>query len=304
MKYRVYDATIQSDIHFPQLVQAQDDAEPDYYITVGQLPDVVIADIRQKGGPSGKGEGFYWLNTPGGHFAIWQENTIIASPEGEDENESIERMRTYLLGYGLSLLFYGKGAMAVHCSAVCVGEDCILLAGKSGAGKSTLAGAFLDRGAKLMADDVAMLQKTDREAFTYPAFPVRKLCRDAAERGGYDLTDLTYIDEDKDKFAVDARSQFAEHGAAVRAMFIVTPEDGAGIRAQEVTGQDKIELFVDNLFLHAMLSRDGMDPVMFFKCLEILSVLPVYKLYRPTGKEDTTDQLVHCVKEILGVNMK
>ena len=48
-------------------------------------------------------------------------------------------------------------ATAVHGTAVAIGSQCVLLTGPPGVGKSELAMALVDRGAKLVADDLVQI---------------------------------------------------------------------------------------------------------------------------------------------------
>ena len=305
MRYKAYGEVIDSELAFPQLEEVKEDTgKAGITIKVGELPKEIKADIVEHKGPSGKGDGFYWLNTPGGYFAVIGEDTLVAEIRVEEDDPQSERiaqawMRTYLLGYGLSLVFMQKNRMAVHCSAVAGPEGSILISGGSGAGKSTLADAFLRSGWKLVADDVAVIDKKEDRITTQPAFPLRKLCRDAAVRLGYDLSELTYIDEEKDKFAVACSEQFVTGETDVKAMFVLAARSGETVRIEEVSGQEKIQLFVDNLFLQAVNRRDGLEPRSFFRCLEILSVLPVYRLYRPAEGGDTSQELLSLIKGCL-----
>ena len=58
----------------------------------------------------------------------------------------------------------------VHGTAVAIGGDAVLLRGPSGAGKSDLALRLIDGGARLIADDQAMLQREkDRVIVRAPA---------------------------------------------------------------------------------------------------------------------------------------
>lgn len=294
MLYRIYNTTIQSDIIFPQLVPEKERDTWTYEIKNKELPKEIQEDIAKKGGPAGKGDGFYWINTPCGHFAIVGNNAIIANCKTEDE---VRVISTYILGYGLSMLFYLNNQMAVHCSAIEKNGNGYLIAGFSGAGKSTLAGRFLDNGFKLLSDDVAIIQTEGEDVVTYPAYPQRKLCRDAAVNTGLVLEELTYIDEDKDKFAVSCEDSFANNKGILRGMIVLCPYDGEEVVLEEMKGQDKIQLFVNNLFLQILFARDGvgMEPQKFFTCLQLIGKFPIYKAFRPKKAGDTTEELMRQI---------
>ena len=53
----------------------------------------------------------------------------------------------------------------VHATAIAIDGDAILLRGPSGAGKSDLALRLIDGGARLVADDQALLRRADNQVF-------------------------------------------------------------------------------------------------------------------------------------------
>ena len=296
MLYKAYGKVIWSDISFTQLLVEEEKTESELEIKIAKIDEDMKSYIEAHKGPGGKGDGFCWINTPGGYFVV-RGNQILTESNTEEQHE---KMRSYILGYGLSLLFYNLGMVAVHCSAIENQGQALLISGFSGAGKSTLAGAFLDRGWKLLSDDVAMVEKREDKLFTSPAFPVRKLCRDAALRSGYELDDLTYIDEDKDKFAVNCMDVFAKEETAVRAMITVTPYDGDDVKIEKVTGLDKIDIFMKNQFLRVLFSQMGIEPENFFEMMQMLSVLPIYRIFRPVSDPDSTGKMIQTIMDRIG----
>ncbi|HET6764014.1 MAG TPA: hypothetical protein VFH27_10080 [Longimicrobiaceae bacterium] len=72
---------------------------------------------------------------------------------------SLENTCTYLLGPVMGFLLRQQGFTCLHASAVEVDGGAVLLVGQSGAGKSTTAAALARRGLRVLADDVAVLQR-------------------------------------------------------------------------------------------------------------------------------------------------
>lgn len=296
MFYEIYGRIIKSDIEFPQLLLVKSEEKWDIEISVQKIPEDIMHWIQEKGGPAGEGEGFFWFNTPVGHMVILGDNRIITECSSEEEFKVI---RTYILGYGLSIIFYNRNIMAVHCSAVTKDGTGILLSGMSGAGKSTLAGRFLSNGWKLLADDVAMVEESERNVVSYPAYPQRKLCRDAVVRNGLDMEDLIYIDEDKDKFAVNCQEEFSREPAKVAVMAVLYPWDKAEVKVEEIFGNEKIQMFVQNLFLHVYFKNAGMAPEKFFKCVQLLAQLKVLRVFRPINGGDTSETMMQMIMKYM-----
>lgn len=89
-------------------------------------------------------------------------------------------IRLFLLTTVFGVLCHQRGRLPLHAGCVQIGDDVIAFAGPSGYGKSTLAAALVQRGYRLVADDVAVID-VDRPggAIVWPAFPLLKLWRDA-----------------------------------------------------------------------------------------------------------------------------
>ncbi|MCR5754306.1 MAG: hypothetical protein K6G30_05805, partial [Acetatifactor sp.] len=201
-------------------------------------------------------------------------------------------LRSYLLGFGMAMLAMQRGMIALHCSAVAGPGGAILIAGESGAGKSTLTSAFLQKGYEFLADDMVFVETDDSQtAWVYPAFPYQKLCRDAALKLGYDLSELIYIDEDKDKFLVPWKGDFSVERKKIAGLFFLLMHNVDQVDSKPVQGFDKMLVCADNLFLRKLLGKERYAPRIGQKCLELAAAVPIELIARPCG-QNTQDRLV------------
>lgn len=291
--YQIYGNRISSDLEFPQLISIEnlEEREADIVIRSGKIPE----EIKERE-PEQKiefGETLSWLINKTTWFMVKDGKTIIYElrPGG---NETY--LRTYLLGYGLSMLFLQRGELTIHCSAVAKSGKAVLISGESGSGTSTLTSHFLKDGYTLMADDVALVNMCDGKATVYPAFPYQKLCRDAALKNGYRLEELIYIDEDKDKFLVPYQGNFSTEGCDAQAMlWLVTEEKISEPYKMELTGMNKFYCCANNLFLRKLLREKRYNTMVGPKCLEIASAVPMYMLRRPVSG-NTEEQIWQLAK--------
>ena len=199
-----------------------------------------------------------------------------------------EWLQTYILGYGMSMLALQRDMLPIHCSVVADEKGAVLIAGESGAGKSTATTAFLKAGYTLMADDMAWADGT----MVYPAFPYQKLCRDVVEREGYDLDELIYIDEQKDKFLARYRGGFSTEARPMKGFILLhlTPEEQVTVR--ELTGFDRFHVYVGNLFLRRLMTKEQKYAPHIGKIgLDMASKVPILCIGRPAGK-DTAEEVV------------
>lgn len=293
--YRVYGIVMETDIEFMQLVKADAVEAPDIMIRAGILPEYMSNHPEQK--KYEFGETLSWLNNRTCTFMI-ENGKIITYQVKEGAREGY--LQTYLLGFGLSMLFLQRGEMAVHCSALHNGKEAILIAGESGSGKSTTTDAYLEAGWKLMADDMAVvkLAPETKVPMVYPAFPFTKLCRNAALERGYALEELIYIDEEKDKFLVPYKGEFELTPKPLSKFLLLSVQEGEEVVSKEITGFDKFHVCVNNLFLRRLLGPRKYAPAIGQKCLEIIANVEVYMLTRPKGK-DTKEEIKKAVFDII-----
>lgn len=71
----------------------------------------------------------------------------------------------FLSGTGIGMVLHQRDRIALHASAVRVGDKAVLFCGGSGVGKSTIAAALGERGHDLVTDDLAAITMRDGVAF-------------------------------------------------------------------------------------------------------------------------------------------
>ena len=108
----------------------------------------------------------FWIDATGQHvWMIWQT--------------TFEDACTYLVGPVLAFVLRLRGALALHASAVRVGDRALALVGPHGAGKSTTAAALGRRGCGVISDDVLRLTRDGEEWIAHPFGGMLRLWPDA-----------------------------------------------------------------------------------------------------------------------------
>ncbi len=291
--YKLYDMKIATDMEFFQLVVCEDDKEPDIEICEGEIPEDIIAQKARKYAFSMER---CWLSNKTCYMVAENGNklTYQKKPEGK-----VMYLQTYLLGFGMSMLAMQKGILSIHCSALADDKGALLIAGESGAGKSTLTTAFLDKGYRLMADDMAWVEVTDdQKVLAKPAFPFQKLCRNVAMEQGYNLDELLYINEEKDKFMAPYRGTFKTEPVPVKGFIMLGVAQSNEVECKEVQSIQKFQLCANNLFLRHLLKQDKYQPYIGQRCMKLAAAIPMYYIIRPDGK-DTAAEVIEKAFEIV-----
>ena len=199
----------------------------------------------------------------------------------------------------MSMLALQRGILAIHCSAVADEAGAILICGESGAGKSTVTTALLEKGYRLMADDMAFVEVTgDGIAMASPAFPYQKLCRDAALAKGYHMENMIYIDEEKDKFLVPYTGNFSLSPVPVRGMCMLGIVSGKQVVSAKIKGMDQFHLVANNLFLRHLLGAKKYEPKIGQLCLKMAAAVPCGFIGRPQ-EGDSIEAIMDSATEFL-----
>lgn len=296
--YWLYGSRVVSDLEFPQLLVWEN----------GEQGSPVRAEIEIRGGSMPeeareKAAGLYEF----GRERSWLLNKTcsLVMEKGRKityflrEGGKEAYLRTYILGWGMSMLALQRGELAIHCSAVARKGEAVLIAGESGSGKSTLTTAFLRQGYRLMADDMAIVRCDGQGgAWVEAAFPYQKLCRREALAAPVPREELIYIDEEKDKFLVPCRESFSRESAGVKAMLILRRTGGGEVETRRLRGMELFFACADNLFLRKLLGERKFEADVGQKCLELAACLPMYSIGRPEGR-DTTGEVAQRAFECL-----
>ena len=175
--YHLYGCVLKSEIPYEQLVRFEgekaltpEQEDKAIVLGLGGIAEDVLEQYQ-----SGKmlkiKKDFIWFSNEYGIFQIARGKDIRLQPH---ESVSVKNLTSFVFGYCIAMLFWQRGLVAIHCSAVSMNGKALLIAGGSGAGKSTLTQCFLSHGAELMCDDVAIVESDGKKVQVYPAFPMQK----------------------------------------------------------------------------------------------------------------------------------
>jgi hypothetical protein len=240
--YTSYGLSIFSDLDLPELLPAQLDAA-DVIITRGQIASDVITDGKQLGPFLYANRTQLLLEVPDvARYLIENGNRITYQPLGDVDADSI---RVFLLGSCFGALLFQRGFLVLHGNAIRIGDGCVICVGHSGAGKSTLAGALVQRGYSLLADDVCAI---NARGFIEPGFPRIKLWADTAKQLGIDTQALSRIRPDIEKFNWPLADNFCDTSLPVRAVYVLHRHNKDEFVLDEVSGMDRFQLLRSNSY--------------------------------------------------------
>jgi hypothetical protein len=315
--YLVYGLNVQSNIEFPQLFKNEEGQGKavDLFIEVrtGNELKEKYFDPANPDANSGPTQDGIWFFNQAGTFLLEHRDGISYMTCEKYEGTPDSVARSFLLGNCIAVIMTFRKNIVLHGSTVVLGDKTVLVCGDSGTGKSTTAMALLDAGGQLLSDDISVLDVDPAYGLVYslPGFPEQKLCRDAAVDNGFNVEELTYIDEDRDKFSVDRRDIFLTEKKKVDALVSLhltsknkAEDDEAfenGVRFIRIDGGEKVNAITDRFFLDWLYGHGFvLAPTEMMKCIKLAGQIDIIDVTRVRDM-DTREYLVdRLLKEIKG----
>lgn len=208
------------------------------------------------------------------------------------------QLEIFLLGYLLALWLELRGVLALHASAVAVGDvSAGFLAAKEG-GKTSLAAALLEASGALLADDLVAARHAEGEWRVASAFPQMRMWPEVARRFGLSPADLEPVHPGTSKRRVPVGGgglgRFATGGRRLVALYVPEPVRGGTaepdrqIDIRPLTGSEAVAAVLGGSFLRAEIAAMELDVGRLAAVGELVRAVPVRRLRYPWGYEHLT----------------
>lgn len=276
--YGVFGLRLRSEIPLPELFPAP---------ALGAA-DVVIRFGRVEGEYEITPEAIRLVIPKVGSYLITGGREIVIDPVPDCSERNI---RLFLLGSALGGILHQRGLLPLHANAIEIDGRAVAFMGHSGAGKSTMAAWFLDRGYRVLADDVCVvtMDKGGRP-LAHRGIPRLRLWREAIEVSGRAVEDYELSFDDMDKYNVptprpeDIRPVPLDHIYLLR-----KAEDGpAGVHRLE--GIAAVDALVANTYRGGYVGRIGATRQHLTACLDLVRKVSVFAASRVWGFKAFDDQ--------------
>ena len=299
--YLIGGITLISEIPLPELplIQHQSATPHPVHVRLGavpnQLPGAVELDPYCFATPTQ-----YLLNIQGiARYLVNEGREIVIDP---DDSAPALDVRAYLLGSIFVVLCQQRGLLPLHASAIGGKSGVVAFLANSGQGKSTLAAHLAQRGFRVLADDVCLIDATQQgSAMVIPTAPWLKLWRNSLENLGRGAEGLDRVFSEDDKYRLPLASTSTPE--PIFKLIFLEGHDVSSVTTEieEVPRVQAVPLLM-NLTHHAyILEATGQQEENFLRCGRVLSQARAYRLVRPWGLmhlESTIDALENLILQV------
>ena len=288
--YKIYGFFLESDISFDELVVAKkqdiDEIDKVVHFHSGEIDDsiVKVSDYEKE-----IKTGYMYRFEENRAWIRAVERACFVIKDGSDisyhlyDNCDMLAVKEVALCSVMFAILYQKKKIVFHGSGICWNGKTFILSGESGAGKSSLAERFFEMGAQMLADDMVVINQENDEFFAVPAYPQQKLCLDQVTDEMKDKYTMILLPPDNGvfKYGVRIPERFVDEEQKLDALFIILPSEVSKTEIEEITGGDKINYLIDNLFQVGIYRKIGLPADRLKKIIAIASNIQVFVIKRP-----------------------
>lgn len=278
--YWAYGLEIQSEMEFPEMLPHKAETF-NLSIRFGRVPLTINGEDFLKKGRLFISPTEYLLHLPICSYYVKEGKEIIIELQPGADDKSV---RLFLLTNAMAAVLHQRNKVALHSGAVIFQDGLFLICGESGAGKSTTISALQQKGYRVFADDVVVLEKNkDGQAIAYASYPIIKLWEDSIEKLGMGgINEETKLREHVAKYRRHFHEDFTRQAMPIRQVFILK-KDGAVAEPQKkhLIGVQAFMELQAQLYRSSQYSSSEMKAVLFNSISALAGKIPIQIIHRP-----------------------
>jgi hypothetical protein len=278
--YHAFGLNIWSEIHLPELNGGDFKEDSiDIWIKKGEIPEAWLQrKDRTRVVVEGHEVMFESPNTAFFSIAKGNEISVCFLKEADER-----KIRLYLLGSCFGILLMQRKVMPLHGSAIEINGKAYAFVGHSGAGKSTLASAFLQRGYKLLSDDVIPVRLSkEKVPIAYPSYPHQKLWEESLVGFGMNASGYQSLFERETKYSVPVGESFYNKPIPLGGVFELSKGNTRKFRFKKIGTLEKFRVLLQHTYRDFLIDRLKLAEWHFKHSMEVGKRTPIFELRRPS----------------------
>ena len=231
-------------------------------------------------------------------FSIKNGKEIVVAPLNDFDEA---KARLYILGTCMGVILMQQQTLPLHGSAIAINGRAYAIIGNSGAGKSTLASAFIQKGYKLISDDVIPVTfSNDRIPMVQPTYPQQKLWEESLNEFGVDAKKYQPLFERETKYSVPVKNSFYNKPIPLAGIFELVKGSGESVEIRQTNGLESFRILLHHTFRGSLLQRLGLKEWHFIYSSEILKSVNTFQVTRSSSNftpYELVSKILNIVKE-------
>ena len=215
---------------------------------------------------------------------------FLVSPDGRSvaarplNGEPLEPFHTYLLGPALSFALIKQGFDPLHATTVTIDGAAVAFLGDAGYGKSSLGASFLQKGHRLLTDDLLVLSPNGDGFLAHPGPPRIKLFPEIA-RSVFGRARGARMMRTTSKLVIPLDDRHASPSAVpLAAMYVVVPPDrcrlATGVTIRRVSKRQGCLALLRNAFNTAIADPERLKRQFAF-AVSVAANVPIKRIAYP-----------------------
>ncbi|WP_420841231.1 aldolase [Evansella clarkii] len=236
---------------------------------------------------------FILVNIPKvGIFSIHGGKEIVVSPFKDVQED---QLRLYMLGTCMGAVLMQRRILPLHGSAIEINGKAYAIVGESGAGKSTTASALLNKGYKLISDDVIPVTLNEENIpVVTPAYPQQKLWQESLDKFGMDSSSYRPVVDRETKFAIPVHKHFSSTRLPLAGVFELIKTNNEEVEIREIQQLERFHSLYLHTYRNFFLKPAGLMEWHFKVCADMVNKLDLYQIQRPSSRF-TTEELTALI---------
>jgi hypothetical protein len=173
---------------------------------------------------------------------------------------TLEDFAVYLRGPIMGFVLRRRGVIALHASALFLG-NAVVLCGPSESGKSTTAAAMALRGTPVLSDDIAAIKSEEGRFQIEPGYPRVCMWPEAVQELLGETDALPHLTPNWEKCFLPldgTRAKFESQKCLLGAVYLLSPRtaDVHSPRIEEISARQALLELVQNTYMNWLLDRE------------------------------------------------
>jgi len=193
-------------------------------------------------------------------------------------------IQPFLLGIGLALSCYQRGLIPLNGCAVSKENIAVAILGRSGCGKSTLAAAMVNRGYKLVSDDILILDPDT--GYVTPTYPILGLWQDSIRMLGILSGHLKRMRPGLEKWSLPVQGVFHDQHCHLKSVILLSSQLATSPKISRLNSVPALAKVHSRLYSPRLARMPGMQQRSFATCNRLIEQASVFEVNRTAERND------------------